>query len=220
MTQFTADATFSYYADEEGNVYATRNGLRRLVGAEINSSHLKTTLRKEDKTFLEAQIPTAGGLQRGKLVDIDIVTEIVNYYADKGHPTAKKTRTEFMKTGGTVFLQHRIGFQQAHPAIKKHFNWLDLREDAILVNQVIMAQGKAVNAFDALNIEYFGMRCRDHKAARFLQEAHRYDNLPDYVDVDELEQLIYLRKQFTRAYGSYPERIKCAVSTTKATFAS
>lgn len=71
MTQFSADATFSFYADEAGNVYATRNGLRRLVGAEINSSHLKTILRKEDKTFFEAQIPTAGGLQRGKLVDID-----------------------------------------------------------------------------------------------------------------------------------------------------
>ncbi len=218
MTQFQADATFSYYADEEGDVYATTRGVNRLIDENGNDTRFYALQNIELLGAIAAEVPTAKGIRSVELwCERDIKT-IVRYYALKGKPKAIETLDTFIDVGIKVCLQDQAGFNKAHPSVKKHFNWLDLREDAIQVNSTIMAQGKNA-AFDALNIQYFGMRCSDHKAARFLQEAHRYENLPDYVDVDELQQLIYLRKKFVRAYGSYQQRVNRAVSDTKVAFA-
>ena len=220
MTQYRSDATYGFYTDiKTGEVFATQRGIHQLLGGVYKFwqvKDLKEAVKSLEKT---AEVPTAGGIQGAVMYPADVIMDILYYYAFKGNKNAQKSLRQVGKAGITAFIQSRTGYNAAHPQVKKHFNWLDLREDAIQVNQIIMAQGKAVNAFDALNIAYFGMRCRDHKEARFLQEAHRYENLPDYVDVDELEQLLYLRKRFTRICDSYPERINRAVNDTKVAFA-
>jgi hypothetical protein len=218
MTQYCADASFLFYTDvKTGEAYGTQRGIHKLIGGKHNFWQLKSLKASVDSGTKMAEVPTAGGLQGAKLYSVDVIMEVLYYYAFKGNKSAQKSLKQVGKGGITAFIHARTGHQLAHSQVQRHFNWLDLREDAIQVNSTIMAQGRN-SAFDALNIAYFGMRCRDHKEARFLQEAHRYENLPDYVDVQELEQLIYLRKKFTRICDSYPERINRAVSETREAF--
>jgi hypothetical protein len=210
--KFTHDATFSFYCDEIGNAYATRNGLRRLVGVEFKTTQLDKILGQGENYIIQAEILTAGGLQRGALINVDGINEVVAHYAEKGVPMAKKTAKQLMKVGTTVFLQDKAEFNRAHKTVKPLFNWLDLRERAIQVNLLIM--NTCPEAFDALNVAYFGIPCRTHKEARVIQPEAVYENLPDYVDTDELQELLYLREQFNRTRGKMPDRITKAVKRT------
>jgi|GEM_PF-4450994 len=210
--KYQPDATFCFYTDETGNAYATTRGVNRLVDENGHDTKFYNLNGIELNGSMSAEVPTAGGIQRVELWGVRDIKNVVKYYAKKGKLKAEETLDAFLEVSATVFIQDRTGFNTAHETVKPLFNWLDLRERAIQVNLLIM--NTCPEAFDALNVAYFGIPCRKHKEARVIQPEAVYENLPDYVDTDELQELLYLREQFNRTRGKMPDRVTKAVQRT------